>query len=91
MSSHRVTVCRRDELTPGGAGRFDVEGLAVAVVRIVDEVHVIGDRSTHEGVSLSEGQVDEDERLVECWNRCRSQVPQTFARKGTHRIEHADQ
>ena len=67
MSSHRVTVCRRDELTPGGAGRFDVEGLAVAVVRIVDEVHVIGDRSTHEGVSLSEGQVDEDERLLECW------------------------
>lgn len=67
MSDHCVTACRLDELTPGRARRFDVAGLAVAVVRIGDEVYAIGDRCTHEGVSLSEGEVDEDERLLECW------------------------
>ena len=67
MSGHRITVCRRDGLTPGGARRFDVEGVAVAVVRIDDEVYAIGDRCTHKGVSLSEGEVDKVERLLECW------------------------
>jgi hypothetical protein len=51
MGGHRITVCRRDELTPGGARRFDVKGVAVAVVRIDDEVYAIGDRCT-QGVAL---------------------------------------
>ena len=38
----------------------------MAVVRIEDEVYAIGDRCTHEGVSLAEGGVDEVERLLEC-------------------------
>lgn len=67
MSGHRIRICRLDELIPGGARRFDIEGLAVAVVRIDDEVYAIGDRCTHEGVSLSEGEVVEVERLLECW------------------------
>ena len=56
----------RDGLTPGGARRFDVQGVAVAVVRIDDEVYVIGDRCTHEGVA-PEGEMDKVERLLECW------------------------
>ena len=38
----------------------------MAVIRIDDEVYAIGDRCTA-GVSLSEGEVDEDERLLEFW------------------------
>lgn len=32
-----------------------------------DDVYAIGDRGTHENVSLSEGEVLEDDRLLECW------------------------
>ncbi len=67
MSGHPVTLCRLEDLTPGEARRFDVEGLPVAVVRIGDDVYAIGDRCTHENVSLSEGEVIEDDRLLECW------------------------
>jgi 3-phenylpropionate/trans-cinnamate dioxygenase ferredoxin component len=66
MSGHRITVCRRDGPTPGGARRFDVEGAAVAMVRIDDEVYADGDRCTHRGVSLAEREVDKVERLLEC-------------------------
>ena len=65
-TSRRITVCRRDGLTPGGAPRFDVEGVAVAVVRIDDEAYAVGDRCTRKEVSLSEGEVDEVARLLEC-------------------------
>jgi 3-phenylpropionate/trans-cinnamate dioxygenase ferredoxin subunit len=54
-------------LTRGEARRFDVEGLPIAVVRIGDDIYAIGDRCTHQNVSLSEGEVVEDERLLECW------------------------
>lgn len=67
MSDHHITLCRLDELTPGEARRFEVESLAVAVVRIGDDVYAIGDRCTHQNVSLSEGDVHERERLLECW------------------------
>ena len=65
-SGRRITVCRRDGLTPAGAPRFDVEGVAVAVVRIDDEAYAVGDRGTSKEVSLSEGEVDKVERLLEC-------------------------
>lgn len=67
MSSHPVSLCRLEDLAPGEARRFDVEGLPVAIVRIDDDVYAIGDRCTHENVSLSEGEVIEDDRLLECW------------------------
>jgi 3-phenylpropionate/trans-cinnamate dioxygenase ferredoxin subunit len=67
VSSRRVALCRIDELAPGEARRFDVEGLPIAVVRIDDDVYAVGDRCTHQDVSLSEGEVDADERLLECW------------------------
>ena len=62
-----VRLCALDELTDGAARRFDVAGVRLAVVRIDDDVYVIGDRCSHADVSLSEGEVDPDDRTLECW------------------------
>ena len=67
MSRTKVTLCRLDDLTDGGARRFDVDGRSLAVVRIGDDVYAIGDRCSHANISLSEGDVDCDERELECW------------------------
>jgi 3-phenylpropionate/trans-cinnamate dioxygenase ferredoxin subunit len=62
-----VIVCALDEIADGTARRFDVEGRAVAVVRIGDAVYAIGDTCTHADVSLSEGEVLCDTKEIECW------------------------
>ncbi len=62
-----TVVCALDELTPGSAARFDVDGAPVAVIRIGDDVFAIGDTCTHGNVSLSEGQVWCETREIECW------------------------
>jgi 3-phenylpropionate/trans-cinnamate dioxygenase ferredoxin component len=54
-------------LEPGTARRIDVDGLPVALVRIGDDVYAIGDTCSHANVSLSEGEVDEDAKEIECW------------------------
>ena len=61
-----VTVCRRDDIEPGSARRFDVNGYRLAVVRIGDDFYVIGDECSHADYSLSEGDVWEDECEIEC-------------------------
>ena len=55
------------ELPEGTARRYDVAGHSIAVVRLGDDVYALGDRCSHADVSLSEGEVDEDERTLECW------------------------
>lgn len=67
MTGRAFTLCALSDLIPGEARRFDVEGLPIAVVRLGDDVYAIGDRCTHENVSLSEGEVIEGELLLECW------------------------
>ena len=62
-----TVVCAFDSLAPGSATRFDVDGVAVAVVRIGDDVYAIGDVCSHGEVSLSEGEVLCDEKELECW------------------------
>jgi 3-phenylpropionate/trans-cinnamate dioxygenase ferredoxin subunit len=62
-----VTVGRLDDIPDGGAVRADVGGHRLAVVRIGDDVYVIGDRCTHQDISLAEGEVDPDTAHVECW------------------------
>ena len=62
-----VRLCGLDELDDGGARRFDVAGHRLAVVRIGDDVYVIGDRCTHAEASLAEGEVDVDTKHLECW------------------------
>lgn len=62
-----VELCPLAELVDGEARRFDVGGRAVAVVRIGDDVYAIGDRCSHQDISLSEGTVDPDACTLECW------------------------
>jgi 3-phenylpropionate/trans-cinnamate dioxygenase ferredoxin subunit len=53
-------------LESGTARRVEVGGIAVALVRIDDDVYAIGDICSHAHVSLSEGEVWCDEREIEC-------------------------
>ena len=61
-----TNVCAFDELADGTARKFDVDGVAVAVVRIGDDVYAIGDVCSHGNYSLSEGEVWCDELEIEC-------------------------
>ena len=60
-------LCGRDDLDPGEARRFDVDGHPIALVRIGDEFHAVGDTCSHADFSLSEGIIDADECTIECW------------------------
>jgi 3-phenylpropionate/trans-cinnamate dioxygenase ferredoxin subunit len=59
-------LCALDDLDDGGVRRFDVGSHELAVVRLGDSVYVIGDRCSHQDISLSEGVVDDDELVLEC-------------------------
>ncbi len=59
-------LCARDELAPGSARCFDVDGHRVALVRIGDDFYAIGDTCSHADFSLSEGDVWPDELEIEC-------------------------
>ncbi len=61
-----LRVCARGDLAPGSARCFDVQGNRVAVVRIGDDFYAIGDTCSHADFSLSEGELCEDEREIEC-------------------------
>src|SRR5258705_1419340 len=61
-----VRVCSVDDVKPGSARRFDVDGHRIAVVRIGDDWYAIGDRCAHEDYSLAEGDVWEDLCEIEC-------------------------
>jgi 3-phenylpropionate/trans-cinnamate dioxygenase ferredoxin subunit len=63
----RVRLCDVDDLKPGSARRFDVGAHRIALVRIDDDFYAIGDTCSHADYSLSEGEVDCDERTLECW------------------------
>lgn len=55
-----------DELESGTARRVMVDGVAVAVVRIENDVFAIADRCSHADVSLSDGMVWCDTKQIEC-------------------------
>jgi 3-phenylpropionate/trans-cinnamate dioxygenase ferredoxin subunit len=59
-------LCARDDLTPGSARCFDVEGQRIALVRVGDDFYAIGDTCSHADFSLSEGDVWADELEIEC-------------------------
>mgnify|MGYP001817131232 CR=1 FL=1 len=65
--TERVHLCALDDLASGSSRRFDVAGHRFAVVRIGDDLYAIGDRCTHQDVSLAEGDVDAAARTLECW------------------------
>jgi 3-phenylpropionate/trans-cinnamate dioxygenase ferredoxin component len=62
-----VRLCGREELEPGSARKFEVNGYKVALVRIDDDFYAIGDVCSHEDYSLSEGEVLSEECEIECW------------------------
>jgi 3-phenylpropionate/trans-cinnamate dioxygenase ferredoxin subunit len=66
MMGTLVRLCARDDLAPGTARRFDVDGRRIALVRIDDDFYAIADRCSHADYSLSEGDVWEEEREIEC-------------------------
>ncbi len=61
-----TVVCAFDELTDGAARRFEIDGVAVSVVRIGDDVYAVDDVCTHANVSMSGGEVWCDELEIEC-------------------------
>ena len=58
---------RLDDLAPGTARQVIIGEHRIAVVRIDDDVYAIGDRCSHQDISLAEGEVLCDERQLECW------------------------
>ena len=56
-----------DDLKPGTAQQVVIGEHRIAVVRIDDDVYAIGDVCSHQDVSLSEGEIDCDDKLIECW------------------------
>jgi 3-phenylpropionate/trans-cinnamate dioxygenase ferredoxin component len=63
----KTRLCAFDELEPGSARRFDVDGRRIAVVRLGDDVYAIGDTCSHADVSLSEGEIHAGDKTIECW------------------------
>jgi 3-phenylpropionate/trans-cinnamate dioxygenase ferredoxin component len=66
MVGEIVRLCARDDLAPGTARCFDVDTHRIALVRIGDDFYALDDRCSHADYSLSEGDVWEDEREIEC-------------------------
>ena len=63
-----VRLCAADEMEPGTARRFDLDGgYRVCLVRIGDDFHAIADRCSHADFSLAEGEVYPDSCEIECW------------------------
>lgn len=65
-TTREVRLCSVSDVEPGAVRRFDVDGARVAVVRIGDDWYAIGDTCSHQDYSLSEGEVWEEERELEC-------------------------
>lgn len=60
-------LCSIHDVPDGEARRFQLGKVAVAVVRIDDSWYAIGDRCTHQDISLSEGEVHPESLELECW------------------------
>ena len=61
-----AAVCGRATSLPARRGASTSAGLRVALVRIGDEFHAVGDRCSHEDFSLADGEVWADECEIEC-------------------------
>lgn len=64
--SAAVRLCALDDLADGAATRIELDDRTLAVVRLGDDVYVIGDTCSHADVSLSEGEVDPGACTIEC-------------------------
>lgn len=64
--TNRFRLAALDELAEGTPRRFDIGEHRIAVVRVGDAVHAIGDTCSHAEFSLSEGEFDADDCTLEC-------------------------
>ena len=81
MSAVRVGLAQ--DFGQGVAVKVDVNGVAVAVVRIDETLYAIADRCSHANISLSEGEVHCGKKELECWKHgsafsLETGVPSTF-------------
>ena len=60
-----MTTLNLADLIPGKPKRIEVDGVAVCVARVGDEVFAIGDTCSHSDAALSEGDITE--YRIECW------------------------
>jgi 3-phenylpropionate/trans-cinnamate dioxygenase ferredoxin subunit len=60
-----MTTLSINDLKPGKAARVEVNGVAVCVARVGDEVFAVADTCSHSDASLSEGDVTDHK--IECW------------------------
>ncbi len=58
---------KADKVESGSAVRLDGGPDGVCLVRIGDDFYAIGDRCSHADYSLSEGDIDVEDRWIECW------------------------
>ncbi len=63
----RVRVAAAADVEDATAEQVDADGTKIALVRIGDAFHAIGDRCSHANYSLSEGELDTEECTLECW------------------------
>jgi 3-phenylpropionate/trans-cinnamate dioxygenase ferredoxin subunit len=56
-----------DKVQSGCAVRLDGGPDGVCLVRVGDDFYAISDRCSHADYSLAEGDVDAEERSIECW------------------------
>ena len=54
------------QFEPGTVRRIELDGRAIAFVRLGDDVYAIGDRCSHGDVSLSSGELWDDQCELEC-------------------------
>jgi len=65
MTAHRVGAL--DGFQEGKAHRVEAGGHVIALVRLGDDVYALGDRCSHQDISLSEGDVLAEDKQLECW------------------------
>ena len=61
-----IDICRLEELPPGERRLVEWEDLEIGVFNCAGEVLAIEDRCSHDDGELMEGELDCDERTVEC-------------------------
>ena len=67
MSEYVMEVGPLADFEPDSARRVDIDGHRLAVVRLGDDVYVLGDRCSHADYSLAEGEIDANDKTIECW------------------------
>ena len=67
MVAERVAIGSEADFIDKPVKRVDYDTHRVVVVRIENDYYALGDKCSHANFSLSEGEVYEAEREIECW------------------------